>query len=152
MSKQKIYGLSEDPWPYDFVVNSLLFFSMSDSERDAYIHSIPEKKKDKYSVPVLSDIVIQGFAENLRAGRTFDEWINDEVLETNRIEQDFEYYYGLGFMGDSEKIIENWNEIRKHSVKILNKIGWSEKSVPFVSAEKILEQYEYHDQGSGWGW
>ncbi len=38
---------------------------MSSSERDAYIYSIPEIKRNEYSIQVLLDIIIQGFAENL---------------------------------------------------------------------------------------
>ena len=152
MAKQIVYGLSKDPWPYDFVVNSLFFFSLSASERDNYILSVSKECKDKHTDFELTDIITQGFAENLRVGRVFNEWIDDEKLESKGIDQDFQFYFKLKFMGKTKKVIESWDDIRHQSIKILNKMGWDDKPLPLVSADNMLKQYECHDQGSGWGW
>lgn len=150
--KMVIYGLSEDPWPYEYLINALIFFSMSTTNRESYFSTIEENEKNKYGFENAKHIIIEAFSENLIPGRNFDDWNEDIALDKLEIEKDFPYFSTLGFMSQPNEILNHWELVRTQTLKILNKLGWEEADAPFFSSQKILEWYKNRDEGNGWGW
>jgi len=151
-NKEKIYGLNADPWPYDYVVDSLIFFSLSEKQRTVFLNQIDLDKWIEYTSEEICDHIVQGFAENIRPGLTINDWVDDEELENAGLERDFHDLRRLGMARGTSMILLEWERISMVSNKILGKLGWSGVTEPFTTAEKMLMDYKFHDQGNGWGW
>ncbi len=150
--KEKVYGLSEDPWPYDYVIDSLIFFSLKVSDKDAYFATVDRDKWIEYSQDDIYDHIVQGFARDIIPGLDINEWINNTELEKAGLEDDFAEFLHLGMNKGTDRILENWKDIPNLSRRILNKLKWPKPSEPFTSSDEMLEDYKHRDLGDGWGW
>ena len=145
----KVYGKSEDPWPYEYVVNALLFFAMESEARDKYIvQDFPEVLFHGRDADFISckakDTISFIYAEILGSGRDFDIWIEDEKLERIGLEEDFTNLYTALYDVEVTKIFENWSTTQKLAKAILEKMDWdSNIDGPFITCEQILNEYSY---------
>lgn len=149
---EKIYGTSEDSWPYDCLMDSLVFFSMSQSARDEYLQSCDTKLLNEYPVQEIRNAIIQGFAQHIVPALEISDWINDEDLERLNLEVEFKALVGLGMNRGTDEILSNWESISEVSSRLLTILGWREVTSPFTDASEMMMQYESHDMGDGWGW
>jgi hypothetical protein len=147
----KVYGKSEDPWPYEYVVNALLFFSMEPEARDKYIvPDFPETLFHGRDADFLScnakETILFIYAEILGAGRDFEVWIEDEKLEGIGLEEELTNLYNELYGVEVTKIFNNWGATQKLAKSILEKLGWDPNiENPLISCEQILNEYSYDE-------
>ena len=150
---EQIYGISKDPWPYDYVINALLFFSMKPIVRDEYIvKDFPEilfhGKLGDFKSGDAKETVSFIWAETLEVGRTIDEWVEDEKYEKIGLEEEFHTLYKELYNIESEIIWRKWKLTSKSALTILNKLGWDKiPTEPFITCEELLNEYSYGNYG-----
>ena len=154
---EEIYGISEDPWPYEYVISALQLLSLSPENFDKYM---PEKTGkmmyDGRDACVESDspiiLTLSFLIDFISLGLEWDEWIEDEKYEGIGIEEKFESLLEIVvslqlFERKEEALIrerlrnnklDEWtlklSECRKLSISILKKIGlYQPEEPPFFS-------------------
>ena len=147
--KDEVYGNSEDPWPYEYVVNALLFFSMETGARNEYIvNGFPEilfhGSEGDFTSSNAEEAVINIYSEIIGAGLSINDWIEDKSLEKKGLEELFSKLYSSVNNVEKEKVIENWKHTKKIAKSILVEMNWEPiNDQPLFTCEKILNEYSY---------
>lgn len=142
-------GPSRDSWPYDYVVNALIFFAMAPDQLDHYIvrdfpttlfHGAVTDFESGNAKEVVSFI----WAEVLGTGKTISEWIDEPSYESADLERDFSELFSQLYDVGIDQIWSHWKESRAKAIKLLADIGWREiPDSPFIGCEEILNEYSY---------
>lgn len=150
---EKVYGLSEEPWPYEYVINALLYFSLE------------RKSIDNYIVPDFTEILFHGatadwksgnafntttqiFTECLSAGRVIEEWIEDKKFEGIGLEQKFQNLYQKLLYVEPKSILDNWDNTKDIAIEILSLLNWIEiHEGPMMPCADLLNEYSYGAYG-----
>lgn len=146
-----IYGNKEEPWPYEYIINALQFFSMSSKNREKYIvNDFPEVlfhgKFADFITGNAQTAITEIFIEIISKGEVFDEWIEDEKLEDIGIEVLFKELHSFLTSMELKELFNNWEKIQTMSLIILNKLGWTEiDQIPEFSCKRMLDEWSYGD-------
>jgi len=146
---QQIYGISEQPWPYEYVVNSLLYFSQSKQGLRQYVvDDFPEtlfhgNTADWISGCALETITVI-FTEILDAGRKVDEWFEDETTDVKELKRQFFELYNLLIGKELNEILANWENTARLSQEILQQMTWDAVRVgPMRECGEYLDEWSY---------
>ncbi len=142
------YGISEDPWPYEYLINALQFFSLSLEQLDAY--RVPDfepvlfhgHQGDFISANALESIITI-FRDILHVGLSFDEWIDDPNLENIGLENNFELFYYALLDFKLEDLKTQWPLICLQAQSLLIKLNWPIGNLPDFSCKRMLNEYSY---------
>lgn len=146
----EVYDNSEEPWPYEYIVNALLFFSMETGCRNEYIvNDFPEilfhGSDGDFISSNAEEAVINIYSEIIGAGLCIDDWIEDKSLEKIGLEELFSKLYSSVYNVEKEKVIENWEYTKKIAEIILVEMNWEPiNDQPLFACEKILNEYSYN--------
>lgn len=167
----KIYGSSEDPWPFEYLLSALQFFALSPVGINSYLPKMFPKTLfhgslgDFYSISPLSTILMIS-SDCVRPGANWNEWINGQAEEDKEIELLFgalhEFIQEVIFSGDesdshyrvmlTSDTADGWivsmSKCRDLAKYLLTRIGWYEDdAMPIFSAATVLNEYSYGEYG-----
>jgi len=146
--EEATHGSSEDPWPYEYLVNALCFFAMDAHSRDDYLPTdFTPVLFHCEGGDVLSgntrEMVCSIYAEILGVGRDMS-WAEDERWDSRNLENAFGWLYENLFLPNTEDVWKNWESTRVVAGQVLNHLGWNSLSEPpEFSAAKLLNEYSY---------
>jgi len=146
---EEIFGISEDPWPYEYVVNALLYFSMSVEDLHKYIVSdFPDTlfhgNLGDWTSGDAIDTITTIYTEVLIAGCSIDEWLEDESLNMDTLQSRFRELYELLHDKEMNTLLADWSKTSALSAQLLLDLAWDEISAgPMISCEYLLNEWSY---------
>lgn len=145
---EKYVMLSEDPWPYEYLINALQFFSMRFEQLKAYL--VPDfdpvlfhgSQGDFISGNAL-EATVTIFTDILHVGLSFQDWIDDPKLENLGMEEDFKVLYQSLLHIDCVSLESLWPSICHQAQTLLSKLNWPMDELPEFTCERMLNEYSY---------
>lgn len=96
---EKVYGLTEDDWPFEYLVTALQILSLNSKMLNAYIpNEIDNVAYDHAGFLVSSSplfLTLTMLKDCISPGRDWNEWIENKALESRQTELDLEKLYSM---------------------------------------------------------
>ena len=157
----------KEKWPFHYVISALYFFALDSKFLTLYLPgSFPETTfhgglGDFISKSSLHSTILI-YAECINAGRTWNDWIENEIYQDDNLPKMFDLLHkqidkildedterenkALDILIKSEKhpLTQAFVNARQTAREILKEIGWYEDNkMPPISCRNILNEYSY---------
>lgn len=150
------YHSPQNPWPFEYVILGLQVLALPFSQFKAYI---PNQNLTPIIFEIdgaiqsnnLMSVILSGVISCINMGKSWNEWIDENVLIDQNIEQAFTQLYiqltqsSLNFDEQNEDSLEQFlAPCRQQANHLLTRLGWPlEARQPIKTAIELLDEYSY---------
>lgn len=159
----KVYGLMEDDWPFEYLVTALQILSLNSKMLNTYIPNVIDDMAYDHAGFFVSNsplfLTLTMLKDCISPGRTWNEWIENKTLESKQTERELEKLYSMLVelrrelnidletkvrekmaYGENDEWIDKLIACRELAISILKRISlYQENEIPFKSWGEMYE-------------